>query len=45
MKVFVEFHERGTINKWVNATFTVNIPKKEGATNLYDFCPISLVRT
>lgn len=43
MKVFVEFFERCTINKEVNATFIVLYPKKEGSSDLFDFCPISMV--
>lgn len=43
MKVFEEFYDKATINKGVNAMFIIIIPKKEGASSLYDFCPIILV--
>lgn len=31
MEAFVEFYERGTISKGMNATFMVLVPKKEEA--------------
>lgn len=43
MKVFAEFWERGVINKGVNATVLILIPKKEGALELLDYRPINLV--
>lgn len=42
IEVFEEFYERGTINKCMNETFLVLIPKEE-VTNFSDFKPISLV--
>ena len=43
MVFFREFHERGRFVKSLNATFLVLVPNKEGAENLKDFKPISLV--
>jgi hypothetical protein len=40
MKVFLEFHERGKFEKSLNATFISLIPKKVGAVEVKDFCPI-----
>lgn len=42
-KVFESFFERVTINKGVNATFLVHIPKNEEATELFYYRPINLV--
>ena len=43
MGFFREFHERGRFVKSLNATFLVLVPKKEGAEDLKEFRPISLV--
>lgn len=43
LKVFAEFFENRIINMGANATFFVLNPKKEGASGLSDFRPISLV--
>lgn len=43
MKVMGEFFERGVLNKSISSTFIVFIPKKEGARELRDFHPISLI--
>lgn len=43
MKAFAEFFERGTINKGVNATCIILIPKKNDAKDFSDFHLISLV--
>jgi hypothetical protein len=43
MVVFREFHGRGNFEKSINATFISLIPKKAGAVDIKDFCPISLV--
>lgn len=37
MEVFKEFYDRGTVNKSMNATFIVLIPKKEEVTDFSDF--------
>ncbi|RVW72642.1 hypothetical protein CK203_050637 [Vitis vinifera] len=41
--LFREFYLHGTFQRSLNSTFLVLIPKKEGAENLRDFRPISLV--
>ena len=41
--VFLYFHDRGKFKKSLNATFITLILKKLGASDLKDFCPISLV--
>lgn len=41
--MFNEFVQRGKFGKCLNATFIVRMPKKAGAMDLKDFCPISLV--
>ena len=43
MNLFRQFHETRRFVKSLNATFLVLIPKKEGAGDLKDFRPISLV--
>ena len=43
MELFKDFHQQGRFVKSLNSTFLVLIPKKEGAEDLKDFRPISLV--
>jgi len=43
MAVFAEFHSRGKFEKSFNATFVSLIPKKTGARDVGDVCPINLV--
>ena len=43
MRMFRDFHEIGKFVRSLNATFIVMIPKKGGAKDLKDFCPIGLV--
>ena len=43
MGFFKDFHDQGKFVKSINAFFMVLIPKKEGAKDLKDFRPISLV--
>ena len=43
MAVFKDFFDTGKFVKSLNSTFIVMIPKKEGAEDLKDFRPISLV--
>ena len=43
MGFFRDFHDQGRFAKSLNATFFVLVPKKEGAKDLRDFRPISLV--
>jgi hypothetical protein len=43
MGIFSNFHARSKFEKSLNATFIAQIPKKSGALDLKDFCPISLV--
>ena len=43
MKVFHDFHAKGNFERSLNATFIALIPKKLGALDIKDFCPISLV--
>ena len=43
MAVFEEFHQHCKFEKSLNATFIALIPKKNGASNIRDFRPISLV--
>ena len=38
-----EFHERGTLSKYIGVSFIVLIPKKADAENIKDFWPISLI--
>lgn len=40
MKVFLEFHQRGKIEKSLNATFITLIPKKVWAVEVKGFRPI-----
>lgn len=44
-KVFREFHERGIIDSSMNETYLCLIPKKENASKVKEFGPISLVTT
>ena len=41
--VFEEFYQHSKFEKSLNATFIALIPKKNGASNIHDFRPISLV--
>ena len=41
--VFEEFYQYSTFEKSLNATFIALIPKKNNASNIQDFKPISLV--
>ncbi len=41
--VFDEFHEFCSFEKSLNATFLALIPKKQNASNIWDFRPISLI--
>ena len=41
--VFEEFYQHSKFEKSLNATFIALIPKKNGASNIRDFRPISLV--
>ena len=43
MAVLRAFHVSGSFEKSLNATFLTLIPKKMGAVEVKDFCPISLV--
>ena len=43
MQVFEEFHAQNVVFRSHNATFLEFIPKKEGASDVQDFRPISLV--
>lgn len=43
MKIFDEFYERDNFHKGINATFIVLFPKMEGAKDLSNFKPITLV--
>ena len=43
LAVFEEFYQRSKFEKSLNATFIALIPKKNGASNIQDFRPISLV--
>jgi hypothetical protein len=43
MAVFEEFHARGKFVKNINSTFISPIPKIQGANEVKDFRPISLV--
>lgn len=43
MKVFQELFSVGKLEKSINASFITLIPQKTGATEVKDFCPISLV--
>ena len=42
LAVFEEFYQHGKFEKSLNATFIALIPKKNGASNIRDFRPISL---
>ena len=43
LAMFEEFYQHSKFEKYLNATFIVLIPKKNGASNIRDFRPISLV--
>lgn len=43
LAIFVDFHQRGELEKSLNASFIALIPKKSKASNIRDFRPISLV--
>ena len=43
LAVFEEFYQHSKFEKSLNATFIALIPKKNGASNIQDFKPISLV--
>lgn len=43
MQVFVDFHANGRIARGCNSSYIALIPKKEGATTLNHFRPISLI--
>ena len=43
LAVFDEFHEFCSFEKSLNATFLALIPKKQNASNIQDFRPISLI--
>ena len=43
LAMFEEFYQHGKFKKSLNATFIALIPKKNGASNIRDFRPISLV--
>ena len=43
LAVFDEFYQHNKFGKSFNATFIALIPKKNGASNIQDFIPISLV--
>ena len=43
LAVFDEFYQHSKFEKSLNATFIALIPKKNGASNIRDFKPISLV--
>ena len=45
LAVFEEFHQHYKFEKYLNATFITLIPKKNGASNICDFRPISLVES
>ena len=42
MQVFEELHSQNVVFRSLSATFLVLIPKKEGASDVQDFRPISL---
>ena len=43
LTVFEEFYQHNKFEKSLNATFIALIPKKNGASNIRHFIPISLV--
>ena len=43
LRLFNEFYNKGRFVKSMNATFLGLVPKKEGAEDLKDYRPISLV--
>ena len=43
LAVFEEFYQHSNFEKSLNATFIALIPRKNGASNIRDFRPISLV--
>ena len=45
LTVFEEFYQHSKFEKSLNTTFIALIPKKNGASNIRDFRPISLVRS
>jgi hypothetical protein len=45
MNVFHDIHARGKFERSLNATLIPLIPRKAGAVDIKDFCPISLARS
>ena len=45
LTMFEEFYQHSKFEKSLNATFIALIPKKNGASNVQDFRPISLVES
>ena len=45
LAIFEEFYQHSKFEKSLNATFIALIPKKNGASNIRDFRPISLVES
>lgn len=45
MAMFKQFHQRGQFERSLNATVIALIPKKGGVEDIWDFRPISLLRS
>lgn len=45
MKMMEDFHRNGKLVRGLNPSFIVLIPKKDDASQLNDFRPISLIRS